>query len=771
MRFFLLFCIYIYAVHLSGQSNLNFGSWESHLAYQRGISVTQSDSKVYYATESAIMSVDKEDLSLDFISKVDGLSTLGITKLKYDPFSGNMVVIYQDSDIDIITEEGIFNIADIKKNTGIFGDKRINDVHFDSGMKAYFSTGFGVVSFDMNTFEFGFTTQMGLRVNAVTSDEDNKLYAATEDGIYVLDLNANYNFGDFGNWDFISSEAGLPLAYNAVDIAYFGSTLFTIIGRRVYQLKEGVFDPIYIGASGEEVLFLNASGKELIIGVRTPAQFSSRLIFIDDEFRTSEGTRDCANFILDAVMEESGRIWYADEWNNFRYTDGKDENCQRFTAPSPYSHNVSELRVQDKVLYAASGGVTEGFNFLSNRDGIYILEDGQWSNYNESNNGAMQQAGMVNSFVITPDPLGENVYVGSFFNGLLKVNFKTGAYEHFYSDNSPITGPQGSPTIEKVSGLVFDDQNNLWISVYEADKPLVALTPEGTFHSFSIPASTRIGQIIVDEFGYLWIQVTGASGGILVFDYNRTVKDPSDDRFRFINTSNSRLKSNSVNCLEMDQGGDVWVGTASGPIIFECGDPFDVENCVGSIRTVLEDSIPAELLITEDVRSIAIDGANRKWIGSRNGIFVQSPNGTEKVDRFTIENSPLFDNNIIDMAFDGSEGIMYIASNGGIQAYKTETTEGGRLHQRNAYAFPNPVRPDYEGLIAIRGLARDATIKITDIKGQLIYETEALGGQALWDGRDYSGRKVSSGVYLVFSNSRDIFEDPNTAVTKILVVR
>ena len=123
------------------------------------------------------------------------------------------------------------------------------------------------------------------------------------------------------------------------------------------------------------------------------------------------------------------------------------------------------------------------------------------------------------------------------------------------------------------------------------------------------------------------------------------------------------------------------------------------------------------------------------------------------------------------MAYDGSSGIMYIATDKGIQAYKTETTIGDRRHKNTTYAFPNPVRPDYDGLIAIRGLARDATIKITDINGQLVHESEALGGQAVWDGRDYSGRKVSTGVYLVFSNSRSLLDDPDTAVTKVLIVR
>ena len=123
------------------------------------------------------------------------------------------------------------------------------------------------------------------------------------------------------------------------------------------------------------------------------------------------------------------------------------------------------------------------------------------------------------------------------------------------------------------------------------------------------------------------------------------------------------------------------------------------------------------------------------------------------------------------MAYNDNTGEMFIATDKGIQSLRTETTGARTTHSGNVYAFPNPVRPEYRGEIAIKGLARDAEVKITDIDGQLVYQTTALGGQAIWDGRDLNGMEVSGGVYLVFSVSSDAFVDPDTAVTKILVVR
>jgi len=171
------------------------------------------------------------------------------------------------------------------------------------------------------------------------------------------------------------------------------------------------------------------------------------------------------------------------------------------------------------------------------------------------------------------------------------------------------------------------------------------------------------------------------------------------------------------------------------------------------------------------VLSIAVDGANRKWFGTRNGIFVQSPNGEDQIVAFDTENSPLFDNTVKEMAFNSETGEMFIGTNKGLQSLRTETTGSRATHANEVYAFPNPVRPEYNGIIAIKGLARDAEVKITDVDGQLVFQTRALGGQAIWDGKDIKGREVTGGIYLVFSSSSDAFRDPNSYVTKILVVR
>ncbi|HNM27452.1 MAG TPA: regulator, partial [Saprospiraceae bacterium] len=153
-----------------------------------------------------------------------------------------------------------------------------------------------------------------------------------------------------------------------------------------------------------------------------------------------------------------------------------------------------------------------------------------------------------------------------------------------------------------------------------------------------------------------------------------------------------------------------------------------------------------------------------------NGIFVQSGSGEVQEARFTATNSPLFDNAITDIAINQSTGEAWIGTEKGLISVRAEATQGGAVNSDAPYAYPNPVRPDYDGPIAIYGLARDANVKITDISGNLVYEGKALGGQAIWNGRDYLGRRAASGVYLVFATSSETFDNPDAVIAKVVIL-
>jgi ligand-binding sensor domain-containing protein len=273
--------------------------------------------------------------------------------------------------------------------------------------------------------------------------------------------------------------------------------------------------------------------------------------------------------------------------------------------------------------------------------------------------------------------------------------------------------------------------------------------------NFSAAPVTNLLQVAVDRNGYKWF-VVAFNGGVLVYDSGQDLDSPGDDRYRVITSSNSVLPTNNVNCIAVDLDGDVWIGTQQGTVSFECGSNVFDAACKGSRRIVNVDGFNGYLFENEEIRTIAVDGANRKWFGTATGVFVQSPSGETQEAHFTSTNSPLLDNTVIDIAVNNVTGEVWIGTAKGLNSYRAEATQGNKLNSEKAYAYPNPVQPGYDGPIAIYGLARDANIKITDVSGQLVYEGKALGGQAVWNGRDYLGAGLQAGFisYLLPARSR-----------------
>jgi hypothetical protein len=289
--------------------------------------------------------------------------------------------------------------------------------------------------------------------------------------------------------------------------------------------------------------------------------------------------------------------------------------------------------------------------------------------------------------------------------------------------------------------------------------------------------NAQIYKMAIDPItGYKWFVIGKGNASIIVYDEGKNIDDESDDRSIVLNSTNTSLPGSKVNWIEPDLDGKMWVATDDGVIWFSCGSSiFDKATktgiCNGSLPTTIVDGIPEYLLRYNNVSTIAVDGANRKWFGTSNGVFVQSADGKSQIAYFDKNNSPLFDNNIIDIAINDNTGEVFIANNKGLQSVKAEAVLGTDIHDAEITVYPNPVRPEYDGLIAIKGLAQDAAVKITDTNGRLVYETTALGGQAVWDGRDYNGSTVKKGVYLIFSAFTKDVEYPDEAVGKILIMR
>jgi ligand-binding sensor domain-containing protein len=278
---------------------------------------------------------------------------------------------------------------------------------------------------------------------------------------------------------------------------------------------------------------------------------------------------------------------------------------------------------------------------------------------------------------------------------------------------------------------------------------------------------------MIDHQGQKWIQMRYTNlnpYSVLVFTDNGTPDNPGDDQYKKLNSTvgNGNIPGNIVFAMATDRNGEVWVGTEKGVAVFYSPENiFSGKNFDAQRILVEQGGYVQYLLENETVTAIAIDGANRKWIGTdRGGVYLFSEDGTKQIYHFTQETSPLLSNRVTSIALNNITGEVYFATDNGVISFKSTATEGGDTFG-DVYAYPNPVRADYEGYIAIKGLVNNAQVRITDISGLLIYSTKAEGGQAVWDGKNFDGRRARTGVYLVFAATEDGSEK---IVTKILIV-
>ncbi len=767
---------------LSAQNVLPIGHWRSHLPYHSGEFVSQGPDKVYFATEWSVMELDKEERSTRYISTVDGLSNTGIKLIKYNPLSEVLMVVYTNSVIDLVKPTEIITMPQIRNFTNITGEKTVNNIFVEDETFVLLAGSYGISRVNMEANEFAFSTFTGTPVNTVINFNGN-IYAGTDEGIYSSPANS-FALEDFSSWDYLGADEGFPEDYSVHAMVVYNNQLYFDINHNLYHLEDDGIALVH-EETDYTMSYLSAEGEHLLVGYRCNSGNcgNGKMLYFDAEENMGRATNGCFGVPNYAVEDDKGRVWFADNWRFFRMVNNlSDQSCTYLDFNSPYSEKAWSMTVEDNQVWVVGGGLNQAQTNRFLNDGFYSFIDGQWTNYNRENTPILKGVNPndgnddVRDFLsISVNPVNGKVYAGSFLEGLLEIDGEN--LTVYNKTNSSLSGAEGDASRVRIGGVATDEAGNVWVTNHSAENgnSISMLNPEGTWQSFSkVCSQTNLFDLDIDASGFKWAIIGSSQAGVLVFDEGE-IEDQSDDRCEVFTAGNSALTTNDTQCLVADLDGEVWVGTGEGIIIFECGASIFDDSCPRGSRRIVEgdDGIPAYLLETEVVQAIAVDGANRKWVGTKNGVYLLSANGEEQIQRFTIDNSPLFDNNILDIAVNQQTGEVFFSTNKGIISYQSDAVIGGRVHDANVEVYPNPVRPEYDGPIAIRGLARDANVKITDVNGKMVYETTALGGQAIWDGRDYNGRRAHSGVYLVFSSGSarySGFDNTTTAVARILVI-
>lgn len=745
----------------------SIGEWRSLQSFSKGEYVTESENSIIYTTGNALFYLDKEDLSITTLTRTDGLAGGRISLLKYHPPTETLLIVYENSTIDLLRDGRFITLRQID-NFNFSGDKRIYDLSFGADNRVYIAAGYGVSALSLDDRTFLFTTFTGVRVQGAV-EHDGQVYAATDEGLYRVPLRGT-NLNDFNTWSLLGFAEGLPGDYTSSAIAVWRERLYFGVNEDVWSLSGADRPTLFYDAPLLEnrLQYLSAGPSLLLAGYRcTSSRCVDRAVMALQESGSATRLPDCAFLTNYALEDDRGRIWFGDEAQRIRYLPAADGECRRLSYPGPPLDENYRLLHDGTSLWVAPGRLDENTSPSFDLDGLFRFTDGSWSVINRDNTAAfLGMDGQPNGdddfgtvIDVDYDPVNRIHYFSSFFEGVVGLDADGQATLYDESNSSLQIAPEAGPGRVRAAGAATDASGFTYFAVnLAADNGIVAVrSPEGEWAALGQGCDLNSAiAVVVDQQGFVWVlHRSSITGGLTVIDPMDTPMDPSDDRCRTITSSNSALPTNALRSIVVDLDGRVWVGTTLGIVIFGCGDDvLDPEVCQGNRPAVAaEDGFGGLLLETVEVRTIAVDGANRKWIGTSGGAFLLSEDGSEQLVFFDRGNSPLLDNSINDIAINPNTGTVYFGTELGIISYRSDATSAEETFASDLVIFPNPVAPDYAGPIAISGLARDARVKITDVSGKLVEEGTALGGQFTWSGQDYNGRRVTTGVYLVFASS------------------
>lgn len=757
-----------------GFGQVPIGQWRDQLPYTLCNSVTEAGSKIYYSTPYAIFYFDKEDNSINRITKINGLSDIGISCINYSSDYQTLVIAYTNANIDLIKNNTIINISDIKRKP-ILGNKTINSVYF-IGKNAYLSCGFGIVVLDIDKEEIRETYYIGkdgsqVNVLCMVKDDKDSLFAASDRGIYKA-YHKDPNLSNFASWH---KDPGIDSTAKYNTMTVFNKTVFVnkkqggIPSDTIYKYADGAWSK-WERTLYNPVMKLESNNKYLLVSYNYYVKgFNTNLEQTIDVWSYYPGNP----FPQDAIADKNNIVWVADTYAGAISFNIETTIVTPLSLSGPLTAKAFSLTCNGNDLYITPGGRDASYIPLFNTPQIYHFNSSNWKNIAGYTSPIMNPTHDIDCIAIDPfDPT--HVFAGSYGTGLLELK-NDSVIRRFTEGNSTLRHHTGNPDTSdvRVGGVAFDKQGNLWV-VTSHNNSCLSMKKGDTWTGFTIPIVNEndLGQILVNSLGQKWIQMRYGNlnpYSILVFDDNGTPENPNDDQAKKLNSAvgNGNIPGNIVFTIAEDKKGEIWIGTEKGVAVFYSpeniftGQNFDAQRIL-----VQQGSYVQYLLENETVTSIVVDGDNRKWIGTdRGGVFLFSEDGTKEIYHFTAEDSPLLSNRITGIAIN-NDGEVFFGTDNGVISFRSTATPGGDSNE-NVYAFPNPVKAEYDGYIAIKGLVNQAQVRITDISGTLIYSTKAEGGQAIWNGRNFDGKKAHTGVYLVFAANEDGKEK---VVTKILII-
>jgi ligand-binding sensor domain-containing protein len=780
----------IWSVTVKGESDDDL--WQSYFSYSNCFDVEETDTQWIGAASVGLVCVDKTDFSISTFTTTDGLSDFEISSILGD--DDRLFIGYTDGNIDILQDGSVTNINDLELES-MSGSKQIN--HFlKIDDLLYCATDFGILVLNLDELEVASTYYIGdnasdLEVYQLATD-GTYLYAATAEGVLRASLSAS-DIHVYTAWDLYSPDI---TTYSSVVV--FDEKVMAVEGEvgsaaTISQLTEAGATTLTSVTTFES---LECDSEHLwIVGKSAVLKYDedlSKILTINNP--TVNEVSLTANF--SALVADDSNVWLSDRTNGILYWS--DGAWQQFLPDGPVNNYANYIAFYDGNLWVTPGGMNSAWGNLYRWAAVSVLTSGGWQQITRTNTPELY--GTFDMLTVaSSDSYPSKIYANSWGSGVFEIEMTDDSatlINHFFTpENGLVNIYGGSSNYVRVATSVVDDNNVVWMTNSEVENSIVAYFPETDewqrYSYGAISNNAGLTPLINTSWGDKWLSIRkGSYTGLFVWNDNDTPEDQTDDYYKsavptsvdddsrnlgqfLLLDGDGEEVTDNVYAIAEDLDGEIWLGTDEGILVNYQPSSLLTDDSTPTFShiTVARDDgsgLADYLLGEETVTCIAVDPGNRKWLGtSGSGVYLVSEDGTEEINAFSTSNSSLPSDYINAIAIDENTGEVFFATSEGIVSYQGDATEGEDSFSE-MYVYPNPVRPDFEGNITITGLMTDSNVKITDTAGRLVYETTSVGGQAFWDGYNFWGKKVKTGIYLIFVASSD---GSYADVTKVAVVR
>lgn len=783
-----IFLAIILLLPLFCKAQISVGDWKIHPVFGTDVTnIIDTDKKVYYLVDKFLYSYDKESSENESFTKRNKLSDIEIKDIYYNYDKKYLLIVYSNSNIDFLYDDGkIINLPDIK-DVILTMSKNINDVTFNNN-KVYMAADFGYVILNDEKHEVMESQIYNIPLYSIVAIGDN-LFVSKNDGLFVSELNAMHTSIDSFTQTNIKSKVNKILPIDDKSFFFYTGWLYkatvndnkTLSATTVIGADSRISQPTKTGFIAQATtpgyyILMDKDGNELK-KVNLPESLQKSYI---------------------SSYETNGSLWIMDSKGikNVSIDNDNGKITEKILSDyfKPNSSTVSKpynivYNGRLKKLYVMNTGSNHFVTEIGNVARINTLDGSFWSDItpeSASTIGTLKNGLLNDPFQPVFDPEDPNTYyVGSWYEGFYKVKDNKVVAKYDWT-NSPME--LALNWYCQIACLQFDKFKNLWVIQSDNSKPVMVL-PRSKQSQEKVSASdwyrpnvtgftpNKKMHFLITKRNNLKFITDGSYGSVFIaFDDNGTPDVNGDDKIKsyssFVDQDEKTFSWHYIHCFIEDNNGKVWLGTDNG--VVEISNPANTLNNnfrINRLKVPRNDGTQyADYLLENiEITCMAVDGANRKWIGtSTSGVFLVNETGSEILQHFTKSNSYLTDDNIISLACNLDNNSVYVGTNNGLAEYSSDASPAEENYS-NVYAYPNPVRPDYTGWITIRGLMDNSLVKIADSAGNVFYSARSTGGMVTWDGCNSSGERVKTGIYYVFASQNEDGKSKG-AVTKIMIV-